>query len=182
MVQMLTLLYPFLPSLSQYMSMEEGSSIMINEDIKIILIIIFIILNVILILIRMLIHLFYFDYSYKNSSFHSVFLFSSIIILLICFIPTEKDLMLDIKEEIMIKHASTIDTTISQWLYENNVPQYKLCNEKVMYTRGEGLEMARYKTGDTLICGGTLPVEDFKFLGKSITIEIQDNGIYGSIN
>ena len=82
----------------------------------------------------------------------------------------------------MIKHASTIDTTISQWLYENNVPQYKLCNEKVMYTRGEGLEMARYKTGDTLICGGTLPVEDFKFLGKSITIEIQDNGIYGSIN
>lgn len=179
---MLILLYPFLPSISQQMNIKDGASTIINEDVKIILIIVFITLIAILLILRMLRYLFYFDYRSKKSSLHSLFLFPSVIILFICLIPTEEDIMIDTKEEIMTKHASTIDTTISQWLYENNIPQYKLCNEKAIYTRGEGLKMARYKTGDTLLCGGMLPVEDFKILNKSITIEIQDDGIYGSIN
>lgn len=179
---MLTLLYPFLPSISQQMSMKEDNYTILNDDIKMILIVVFITLIVILLIFRMLRYLFYFDYISKKSSFHSFFIFPAIIILFICFIPTEEDIMIDTKEEIMTKHASTIDTTISQWLYDNNVPQYKLCNEKAIYTRGEGLEMARYRTGDTLLCGGMLPVEDFKILNKSITIDVQDDGIYGSIN
>lgn len=182
MQRMLTLLYPFLPSISQQIEEQKGSYTIISDDMKIILVIIFIILIVVSFIIQGIRHLAYFDHEKNTSIFHPIVVFPATIILFICFIPTERDIRVSLQDEILTQHDSTIDATISQWMDDNNIPQYKLCNEKMVYTRGQGLDMARYKTTDTLLCGGEIPVKDFYILDKHITIEIKDDGIYGVVN
>lgn len=182
MQRMLTLLYPFLPSISQQIEEQKGSYTIISDDMKIILVIIFMILIVVSFIIQGIRHLAYFDHEKNTSIFHPIVVFPATIILFICFIPTERDIRVSLQEEIITKHESTIDATISQWMNDNDIPQYKLCNEKMTYVYGEGLDMARYKTTDTLLCGGINSVENFHILDKNITIEIKDDGIYGVVN
>lgn len=178
----LTLLYPFAPSISNMVEEQRADTTVIDDMLKIYIIAAFLIIIILLLTIKVIYYLLYINFSKHLLSFHPAIILPSLVLLFICLLPTEEDIRLEVTDDVLTKHASTIDSTIAQWLDDNNIPQYKLCNENAMYTVGEDLHMANYKIKDTLLCGGYKPVENFHIVDKDITIKIEDDGIYGSIH
>lgn len=182
MEPLLTLIYPFSPSITQQLEQRQGEIAMVDDTLKMTFIIIFVSTILLVILIKAVHFFLYLDVFKKTPSFSPFVLFSFMIMMIVCFIPTEEDMRIELKQEYLSKHATSIDMTISKWLEDNDIPQYKVCNERLIYTHGTGMDMAEYKTKDTLLCGGELPVREFNILEKTITINVKDDGIHGRID
>lgn len=182
MEPLLTLIYPFSPSITQQLEQRQGEIAMMDDTLKMTLIIIFVSIILLMLLIKVVYFFLYLDVFKKTPSFNPFIFFSFMVMMMVCFIPTEEDMRIELKEEYLSKHAVSIDTTISKWLDDNDIPQYKICNESAIYTYGTGMDMAEYKTKDTLLCGGSSPVREFNILERTISINVKDDGIHGRID
>lgn len=175
-----TLLYSFSSPISELVNDHvDHQGIVINQTFQT-LCIVSIVLVLVGYLAARLVHHFFGDYS-KQTKTHRVLYLPVICLSLVMFLPTVKDVRSDAQDKIITENAAVIDRKVAYWMRNNNIPQYVLCNDKAIYSTGEGMQFAEYRTSDTLLCGGINEVHDFKVSGKVISIIIEDDGVYGVI-